>query len=200
MCCESSCSCMKERFYACVLCTYSRTVGFPTCLHSFLWVPGFMWQWGASFPLHCWPNSPILDVWHFLTHYLSICMVTWYQGQRFRAHLFFKNPSPPKALQVETEAWSLMIKKRYWAKDALEVISLICWLYWLCIDWWQLYWWDDVVYSVPNQTRGERFCFLSDEGNGCDKSTGFISPSNRSFFILVHTGDTNSKIQSREFF
>lgn len=76
--------------------------------------PQFMSHWGAWFLLHCWPNSPILDVWYFLRQYLSICLVTWHRRQRFRAPLTFKTLSS-KALSYRK--WSKKsVNKSSWRK------------------------------------------------------------------------------------
>lgn len=69
---------------------YSSVLEFPSRPRGFLWVPGFTWHRGAWFPPHCWPNSSILDVWHSLRHYLSICLVTWHR--RCGAPLASKTP------------------------------------------------------------------------------------------------------------
>lgn len=84
----------NESVSVCVCACTAPWIEFPTCLHSFTASPGFMSRRGAWFPPHCWPNSPILDVWHFLRHYLSICVVTWHQRRRRWAPPTFKTPFP----------------------------------------------------------------------------------------------------------
>lgn len=46
-----------------------------------------------------------------------------------------------------------------------------------------------MVWYIKSRTKQEEndFAFQVMKET-CDESTGFISPSNRSFFILVHTG------------
>lgn len=85
-----------EWAFACVhicvrvhLCVYSSVLASSACPHGFLRVPGFKWLWGAWFPPRCWPNTSILDVWHSLRYYLSICLDTWHRRWRWRARLTF---------------------------------------------------------------------------------------------------------------
>lgn len=104
------------------------------CAYTALWLNfehaltasflSFMSNAGAWFPPHCWPNSPVLDVWHFLRHYLSICLDTWHQRQR-SGNCYFQI-----ALQIETEAWQ-QVRKEYKSKISCLHRLLICSLYWL---------------------------------------------------------------------
>lgn len=127
------CACLQELdmndslyLFVCVsacLCAYTALwLNFEHALTaSFL---GFMSNGGAWFPPHCWPNSPVLDVWHFLRHYLSICLDTWHQRQRSG------NCYSQITLQIETEAWQ-QVRKEYKSKISSLYRLLICSLYWL---------------------------------------------------------------------